>query len=299
MSYRLELTDPDIASALRRVATEQLDDALEALSGAEGEKVHESVHEARKNVKKLRGALRLVRGAFPGYSAENSYLRDAARLVSDLRDKQAMLESYDRVLSAAPDVDGRKVLPLRRALESERDSALDAPEAADRLVAFRTGLETVREAVPDWSLKTDGWPALEEGLKKTYGRGRGAMDEARQETTPATLHEWRKRVKYHWYHARLLREAWPKAMKPHIKAADHLSDLLGDRHDIDVLKPRVSAAEIDETAKVALLAAMAAERERLDAEAFALGRVLYADKPKALARRWGTWWSDAVLRAQA
>jgi hypothetical protein len=30
---------------------------------------------------------------------------------------------------------------------------------------------------------------------------------------PEHFHEWRKRVKYHWYHLGLLRELWPASME--------------------------------------------------------------------------------------
>ena len=40
-----------------------------------------------------------------------------------------------------------------------------------------------------------------------------AMDAAAKDPTADNFHEWRKRVKDHWYHSRLLWPVWQKPMK--------------------------------------------------------------------------------------
>ena len=47
--------------------------------------------------------------------------------------------------------------------------------------------------------------------------------------TPEIFHDWRKRVKDHWYHSRLLQGFWPAGIRPHRKAVKELSELLGRR----------------------------------------------------------------------
>ena len=49
------------------------------------------------------------------------------------------------------------------------------------------------------------------------------------------FHEWRKRVKYHWYHCRLLKNLYKPLMKARRDEAKHLADLLGDDHDLSML----------------------------------------------------------------
>ena len=56
---------------------------------------HETVHEVRKRCKEVRAALRLVRTVLPTYSEENAHYRDAARRISDIRDTQALIETFD------------------------------------------------------------------------------------------------------------------------------------------------------------------------------------------------------------
>ena len=80
MAYQFTLKDPSVKAALRRIAREQIDTSL-ALLDAGAPLSPEALHELRKTIKKLRALLKLVGPVFPGYSAENRVLRDAARAV--------------------------------------------------------------------------------------------------------------------------------------------------------------------------------------------------------------------------
>ncbi|MGZ9812255.1 CHAD domain-containing protein [Pseudoroseicyclus sp. H15] len=288
MSYRWNPADKTATAFLRRVADDQITGALASLTS--DEMSHEAaVHDVRKRMKKLRGLLRLVRGSFDGYKAENAAFRDAARLLSPLRDSAAVLESYERIV-AVDSLDGRRTLGLRRHLEEARDAARTDPEAAGRLDECRLRLEAARTRVPDWSLSRKGWGALAPGLRASFDGGRNSMAAAREDRTPEDLHEWRKLAKHHWYHARLLSPVWPQMMAPHVAAASHLSDLLGERNDLDVLAPQIELAGLTGEQSAHLREVLSQEAKRLEVEAFALGARLYAEAPKALAKRWGKWW---------
>ena len=50
------------------------------------------------------------------------------------------------------------------------------------------------------------------------------------------LHDWRKRVKDLWYHERLLAPTCGPTVRGHAKELDRLSDLLGDDHDLALLR---------------------------------------------------------------
>lgn len=54
------------------------------------------------------------------------------------------------------------------------------------------------------------------------------------------LHSLRKRIKYHWYHLRLLKDIWPSAMKPLLRQADSIADRLGEDHDLAVLDQTIT-----------------------------------------------------------
>jgi hypothetical protein len=84
--------------------------------------------------------------------------------------------------------------------------------------------------------RTTEFSAVAGGLCKTYGRGRNALHAAYAEPSDESFHEFRKRAKYHWYHLRLLRRIWRDMLGVQREAADELSDLLGDDHDLAVLR---------------------------------------------------------------
>jgi len=78
MAYELQL-DETVEDGLRRIAVELIDDSIGWLDRSD-RAPDAAVHEVRKDCKKLRGLLRLVRPAAPAlYRAENRIFRDAAR----------------------------------------------------------------------------------------------------------------------------------------------------------------------------------------------------------------------------
>ena len=60
-SFRLDPAEP-VPDEVRRVARGRIDHALDELRGRADSTREEAVHEARKDMKKLRALLRLVRG---------------------------------------------------------------------------------------------------------------------------------------------------------------------------------------------------------------------------------------------
>lgn len=288
MGYRFRHDDASVETGFRRIATEQLGKALASLDGAGA--LHEGVHDARKRIKKLRGLLRLVRGAFKDYRDENAQLRDAARTLSGLRDHTAMLETLDRLSARRAEIDGRRMVPLRRALEARRDAATAADDLPEKIEAFREVLRDTRVRAEGWRLKADGWGALGPGLSLTYARGRAALWHAHKTGRGEDFHELRKRVKYHGYHARLLTPIWPPLMEPFAALLDDLGELLGEQHDLVTFAPIVAASELKADVRAGLEELVVEERCRLEARAFVTGARVFAERPKALSRRLGAWW---------
>lgn len=290
MGYTFRHDDESVEAGFRRIAGEQLTKALASID--DGDALHEGVHDARKRIKKLRGLLRLVRPAFAACGEENARLRDAARTLSGLRDHTAMLETLERLSARHADrIDRRRTVPLRRALEARRDAATAAPDLGERVEAFRCVLRGARERAEDWRLKADGWEALGPGLALTYGRGRKAMTQAHRTGRGEEYHEFRKRVKYHGYHARLLAPAWPPLMEPYAALLDDLGESLGEQHDLVTFAPIVAGSDLSPEVRAGLEELIAKERLRLEARALVVGARVFAETPKAMARRMGAWWA--------
>jgi CHAD domain-containing protein len=251
VSYRFEV-DESVREAITRCAQEQLDGAVRELSEEIDDDPVEAVHSARKAVKKERAMLRLARGTLAAKQRrrDNAALRDAARELAGARDAEVMLETLDelaeRFAGQLPESTFKAVRePLERIRKAERSRVLDSPLTAEAIEE----LEAIRERIDDWELKRSGWRALDSGLERSYRRGRQGLRCVRDEPSFENLHEWRKRVKDLWYELRLLTPACGPSVNGQAEEADRLADLLGDDHDLGVL--RETLVELDaEAAKV-------------------------------------------------
>jgi CHAD domain-containing protein len=298
-AYRFK-DDEAVPDAIRRIALGRIDHALEELRGKADSTPEEAVHEARKDMKKLRGLIRLVRGELgeKAYRRENAAFRDAGQLLSGVRDADVMVATIDQLAERFP-----KELPpdasggLRQALEAQEPDD-DRSQAARQAVEM---LEQAWDRVDDWPLEEDSFDALEGGLEQVYARGRKAFRAAKNDPTAERLHEWRKRSKDLWYHHQLLQSSWPEAIDPLSDQAHDLADHLGDDHDLAVLaewaKEHAGAAgglyALQELNDVIEL-----RRAELQAQAFALGERLYAERPGAFRRRFrGYWRSSRTARS--
>lgn len=294
-SYRIH-RGARIGAELRRIAADQTDRALAEL-GSEGP--HEAIHQVRKRCKKVRALLRLVRAANePLYDQENAAYRDAARRVSDLRDTTGVIEAVDLIAEHHPAlVDTDRVAPIRDALARQRDEV-----SQDRLDESISGvvvdLRAARERIADWHVPDEGFDALAGGFARTYGRARDAMATVADDPTTEGFHEWRKRVKYHRYHVRLLQDCWPRPMKARHKELHDLSDLVGADHDLAELRARLHATpeRFGDTVVVGEFTALLDRRRaQLQFDARRLGARLFvesADDIVGRVRRYWEVWSD-------
>ncbi len=285
MSYRLDLGAP-VPDALRAVLVERLEHAHDALrdAGPDGTAAAEAIHSARKDIKKARALLRLARPDLPKaiYRDENDALRDIARSLTAAREADVLTETFElvatRLVGRVPELE----LDALRVRVAELAASLRPTETDDgsgavpeqTIGALATAVTRARALALD-RCDTD---TLVAGSVRAYARGVQALTAAQHDTTADNLHDWRKRAKDLWYHQRLLRNAWPEVLKAQADAADRLTKLLGDDHDLAQLAEHLP----DEPEVQAAITELRAE---IQAEAWQLGRRLYAERPKAFGRR--------------
>jgi CHAD domain-containing protein len=268
MRYGLSFDDTP-AESVQRVRREQLEAAAASL--AESDDPVEAIHDARKRIKKTRALLRLARPGLKtkAYRRRNRQLRDTGRGMSGTRDADVLVETVDdlaeRFVGQLPQ---SFFTAIREPLAQATGDGVDAGAHAAALRAL---------AQDDWPLKGLDADALAESLERTYVRGRDAFARAERKPTTTNLHEWRKRVKDLWYQERLLEDTWPGVMKAQAKEAKKLSKLLGEDHDLSVLADHADDAQLH--------ALIAQRRADLLAASLELGHRVYAERPKAFARR--------------
>lgn len=291
MSYQFEHTEP-LQQALQRIALERVDRALEALSGDHG--AVEGVHEARKRFKEIRALLRLVRVPLgETFEAENRFFRDLGRQLSAARDAEAMVETFDRLVERFPKgLKKGQPVQARVALEQQLEPAAEALPVAVGSVC--ESLRQARDRIEHWRIAPAGFKGVAQGLRRTYRDGRRRLAAAYEQRTDEAFHEWRKRIKDHWYHTTLLRELWPPIMDVRKDQLKALSDLVGDDHDLAVLRHAVRADPVmlgEESAGLRVVDLAWRWQSELRAQAQPLGQRLYAEKPGAFVSRMGVYWS--------
>jgi len=282
VSYRLDLDQPPAVTGRRTLVT-QLAKARDRFESQTDDPAA-LLHDIRKDLKKTRSLLRLMRPALTDetYKAEMGALRESARAISASRDA-------DAVPAALAKLQARSVGRLPESTWATLETALAAgprTSARDALSGRREALRGAAERAESWPLREMGWGELLEGVERTYRRGRKAFGRARQSPTVADLHEWRKRAKDLLYQTSLLEAAWPAVIEAYAEQAHRLSDLLGDDHDLAMLVATLRDAG-GPAGQVAVPADAVIElaeqrRLRLERKAFRLGARLYGESPKAL-----------------
>lgn len=280
-----------MAGGLQRVAQEQLALAASALDSPQVD-VHDSIHEIRKRCKRLRAALRLVRGGLEDsqvYSEENARYRALAKSLSRYRDTTAQIECLNALIHFyRREVDPTAFHGIRQALRMRRDALTREKEFSRRLQEARAALTAAQRRIPSWTQVRDEFDSLEGGLLTTLQRATHAMQEAKGQPSVRRFHQWRKRVNDHRHHCRLLADVFERHMKARADSLAQLADLLGEEHDLalleDLLSPEAGLVA-EERAIEMLRVLIQARRESLRKEALELGEKLFCENPKGFVRR--------------
>jgi CHAD domain-containing protein len=268
---RTELIDP------RTGIGHELTQALQPLR-ADLPLTDESVHQIRKQLKRARAGLRLLRDTVgkSAYVKANRLLRDAGRPLSAVRDTRAMLDKVAALLaSKAGKRHGAALRELRSRLRKQRAELLAELQSQGGIAKAAQPLEEARELTSPWRVPRDLWPVLQAGIRRIYRKGRRALALAESNTTARALHESRKQVKYLGAALGMLGRARARRAAKLVKRANAIAKPLGNDHDLAVLRSMVSAMRADPV----LLEKLDRRRRKLQKKALKRGRKLYKRKP--------------------
>ncbi len=291
-SYRL-LDDEAVGEGARRIAAGRAEKAVERLRAIESGELEasEAIHGARKDLKKLRTLLRLLCDELPKkvYREESQRYREAGRLLSPLRDAEVKLGTLEALAESEHGLPAGAVGPWRRILERDREAAGDsAPDRAAEAEAIAL-IEAGRAGIDGWAVR-GSWKAIGPGLERSYRRGRRRMRKAREQGGEEAWHEWRKSAKDLWYAHLLLAAAWPELLEATAGEAHRLAEVLGDHHDLALLRADLHGRRLGDEGTRALEAAIDGRESALAAAALALGGRLYAERPQDFSRRLRRYW---------
>ncbi len=322
MSFALKVVD-DLPGEARRVLDDQMVSALQKLAQNGGYHPQESIHFARKRLKRVRSCLRLLKDALgkEAYARENNRFRQIAHGLEPVRSADAALETTERLREFAGDrFDLSSLSKMEERLEQARTQVYNQAVYRDK-VHERAADQLFHATQALRHLPLDGldWKELKDGLERIYAKGRSAFKAAKKNPDAEQLHDWRKRVKDLWYALDLIKRIRPPHLRGLRDGARLLADLLGQEHDLAELEnilerhcEREAEAKLEElrrkrdeaieaarqreeggflivgppvtgpvkTGLEPLQEAIAAERQKLQAECFKLGKTVYASIPE-------------------
>lgn len=287
MSFELRIDEP-LGEALRRCLVEQ---AGRLASDVEGDERGEAIHKARKRCKRLRAVFRLLRPAHPELFREgNALFRDIGRGLSAFRDVDAARAAFRRLIEGAGD-HAADLEPLGAILH--RDDPALTRELLEERVAQSAQL--AREAAQRYEKLHFGkgeFSLFGDGLLVTYKKARAAMRSAYEDPHPETYHEWRKRVKDLTNQCQFLCPLWPGIFEVLRREFDALGDILGDDHDLCVVREKVLAE--GGSFDAGLLGLFTEETDRqlegCRRNARSLGTRLFAERSELFIRRVHAYW---------
>jgi len=177
------------AVAVQRVCRECVGEALERL---EKPNHPAAIHAVRKEIKKLRAILWLVRNQIGrgAYRKSNNALREAAGHLAVARDARVMLKAFEKLAGQPPKQFGGIAAKLKKNSHREAQQF----RKSDLVARAKKLLRKTNWRIGRLKIKAAGWAALKPGWLEGYKLGRTACELARRNPDPEHLHEWRKRV---------------------------------------------------------------------------------------------------------
>jgi len=198
------------------------------------------IHEVRKNIKKLRAVLRLVK--YSGNIDTNKYwdkqLKEIAQSGSELREKYLMLNTLDDIVESY-DLEINIIYFDYLYNRLTQDYNMLKFVLFDEMHLWESinhKVNNLKNKKDDIRLLSKGEKVIEQNLVMEYQKGREQMSTSQKDPTFKNCHQWRKSVKYLWYEIRILKIFSNIKLHGYLKKLHNLSEILGDAHDLSDLK---------------------------------------------------------------
>ncbi|HJT80627.1 MAG TPA: CHAD domain-containing protein [Chthoniobacterales bacterium] len=295
MSYELR-PDEALADGIRRICQAEICKAIEVANGSR-QTDDSPVHEIRKHLKKARAALRLVRKEIgrSAFRQQDHWLRDAGRLVSEVRDAEVRLSTVRQLQS---------IKPRRRRAPYPRLEQMLALELENFLAAFAEWqnqtlplLQQARAATDRWTVAHFDARQLGRIIQKSYKCARSSLRAARKNPSPECFHEFRADAKLLLYQLRILRPINPVVLKNLADELKAVGELLGRAHDLTFLGDRLRRDEGHSAwhrEGQKLLAVLEVSQSDLHRAAADLAERFFAERPRDFGARIDVWLNEWI-----
>jgi hypothetical protein len=235
----------------------------------------QSVHGARRRIKRLRSLSRLLRAALgeEPYANLNAALRRAADALAGQRRAEALATAAKQLETSGTAPGFWRPLAEAHQLDHAR-----AGDPAERLLEARAAIAEAEAILSQAPLAAADRDLAARPLVKTYAKARKRLHQALSSGNAEDLHEARKFVIHHLHHLSFLGGG-----KKRLAELEELRQLLGDLNDLDELEQlaRQRSAPLPEKA----VARLNKVRARLLDACAAVSRRLFRQGPKTYGRR--------------
>lgn len=297
MSYELR-ADEAVADGLRRICRTEIMKAVEIADGTR-QASDTPVHQTRKHLKKARAVVRLVRKEIGRglFRQQDHRLRDAGRLVSDVRDAEVRLETVRELSSIKPIRNRALYGRLEEMLTLELGSFLGAfAEWQTQVIPL---LRQAADTIDQWPVHEFGGHQLSQAVQKSYKRARRQLAAARKNPSPESFHDFRSKAKTLAHQLRTLRPIKPVVLKKMHAELDTVTGMLGRAHDLMFLGERLRQGNDhggwrrDGHKLVAVLEISENDLQRAAAD---LADRFFAERPRDFGARLDTWFNEWTKR---
>ena len=202
----------------------------------------ESVHKARKHIKKLRALLRLIRGKLGHqvYHRQNAALRKIARALSGARDSTIRLKTLAALRRSHPaQISKNDFLVVKKVLLRAQKGQLRALKSSK--IFRKPNLKRLKHEFKRLKINSIKARNLQLGLGKTQNRFIDASQQAKLAPNDKTIHQWRKRTKDLLYQSCFLENLSRDFFIRQAKWLKKLGEYLGDAHDLAMLETKIAA----------------------------------------------------------
>lgn len=204
---------------------------------------HKAIHELRKNIKKIRGILRLIRHEIGNkkYHELNNYYKSIANEVAIVRDDTSQIELLVNLKSRARNARLRYIFSKAIVqVQKNRKTELDNFIKASKPFFIQQFLLKQKNKIGELNFRGDPELFILKSLKRIHRRSRSAYELSGELKHDEIYHNWRKQLKYLMYQILILNKNDNAYLNNYISGLDELNRLLGTLHDLDLLRSHIN-----------------------------------------------------------
>jgi len=295
VAFRLK-QGASISSEVRRIVLKQLEAAISELHSVGDPQSDDAVHDARRRVKKIRAIIRLVRPVLDKeYRTVDRDLSTVSRLLAPVADGRGIVETLKELEHRYPASLPKGALAAARAGVLRNGARADHDAQTRGILKIAAGtLRSERSRVKRWRVRGEGFRAVAPGLEESYRRARRMMLTAWSKPKPSHFHTWRRYVKDHWFHVRLLEGHCGNHLVAYERRIEALDGILGEYHNVILLRELlVTGGTLPREEAARCLRIVSRYQRVLRRHAEILGARIYTERPRRFVRRVRHLWRDA------